>query len=53
MTEHEQGQKFVIDKIKAELKRVEKSSKESNLLFDLVTIIKSLEVVKKKRLNID
>lgn len=45
MTKHEQGQKFIIDKIKTDLAKIEKESKGMDLVFDLVMLLKSLEVV--------
>ena len=45
MTQHEQGQKYIIDKIKTDLAKIEKESKGMDLVFDLLELLKSLEVV--------
>ena len=45
MTPHEQGQQYIIDKIKTDLAKIEKESKGMDLVFDLLELLKSLEVV--------
>lgn len=45
MTQHEKGQKYIIDKIKTDLAKIEKESKGMDLVFDLLDLLKSLEVV--------
>ena len=45
MTQHEQGQKYIIGKIKTDLVKIEKESKGMDLVFDLLELLKSLEVV--------
>ena len=44
MSEFEQGQQFIIDKIKRELIVIEKTSKGEDIMFDLVLLLKSLKV---------
>jgi hypothetical protein len=44
MSEFEQGQQFIIDKIKRELIIIEKTSKDMDIVFDLLELLKSLKV---------